>query len=111
MLPRAGLPLTDGCRQGGARLTDRCCQGGAPQPSSRRSRRSWEFAAGAVSLGVWALVPKCPMCLAAHVALWTGLGLSFAAATYLRWSLLCFASALLVCLVVKRTWRRASAGP
>jgi hypothetical protein len=64
-----------------------CCRGCAPQPSPP-ARRGWELAAGAFSLGIWAFMPKCPLCLAAYVALWTGLGLSLAAATYLRWALL-----------------------
>ncbi len=90
-------------------MTDGCCRGRPTQPSRRRSRRVWELAAGGVSLGVWAFMPKCPLCLAAHVALCTGLGLPFAAATWLRWSLLCLSSALLLCLACKRR-RRAAAG-
>jgi hypothetical protein len=95
MLPRKRRSLTDGC-----------CHGRAPQPAPRL-RRGWEFAAGALSLGVWALMPKCPVCLAAHIALWTGLGQSLAEATYLRWSLLCLSGALLLYLALKRK-RRAS---
>ena len=91
MLPRKRLSLT------GRML---------PRPRSlsrrRRSRRGWEIAAGALSLGVWAFMPKCPVCLAAHVALWTGLGLSFAAATYLRWSLLFLSGVLLLYLVAMK---------
>jgi hypothetical protein len=90
-------------------LTDGCCHGRAPQPSSTL-RRGWELAAGAFSLGVWAFMPKCPVCLAAYVALWTGLGLSFAEATYLRWSLLLLSGVLLVYLASKRKGR-AWAGP
>ena len=93
MLPRKGLPLTEGC-----------CHGRASQPPPP-SRRGWEFAAGAFSLGVWAFMPKCPLCLAAYVALWTGLGLSFAAATYLRWSLLVMSGLLLGYLAWKRKGR------
>jgi hypothetical protein len=48
------------------------------------------------------LVPKCPVCLAAHVTLWTGLGLSLATATYLRWVLLFLGVASLLFLIVKR---------
>ena len=48
------------------------------------------------------LVPKCPACLAAHVTLWTGLGLSFSTATYLRWTLLFLCAASLLFLIVKR---------
>src|SRR6202451_4875144 len=106
MLPRQSGSLTGGCERG---------RGGRPQwsrssPASRpKSRSAWEIAAGALSLGVWVLMPKCPVCLAAHVALWTGLGLSFPEATYARWSLLSMSGALLVYLVVKRR-ARAFAG-
>jgi hypothetical protein len=48
------------------------------------------------------LVPKCPACLAAHLTLWTGLGLSLAAATYLRWALLFLCVASLLFLIVER---------
>jgi hypothetical protein len=68
-------------------------------------RRGWQIAGGACWLGVWGLMPKCPVCLAAYVTLWTGLGLSLAAATYLRWSLLLSSGVLLVYLALKRPWR------
>ena len=47
-----------------------------------------------VSGGLLLLVPKCPMCLAAYVAAFTGLGLPLTAAAGLRWAMiaLCFAS-------------------
>jgi hypothetical protein len=48
------------------------------------------------------LIPKCPACLAAHVLLWTGLGLSLSAATYIRWGLLLVCLASLVFLVIQR---------
>jgi hypothetical protein len=48
------------------------------------------------------LLPKCPACLAAHLALWTGLGLSLAAATYLRWALLFLCVASLLFLIAVR---------
>jgi hypothetical protein len=82
------------------RPSEQRTRGGGPRSS--RPRRGWDLAAGALSLGVWALMPKCPMCIAAYVALWTGLGLSLAAATYLRWSLLLVSSAVLIYLIVKR---------
>ncbi len=86
-------------------LTSTCCHGGSA-PSSIGLRRGRQIAAGALWLGVWALVPKCPICLAAHVAFWTGLGLSFTAANYLRWSLLIFSGAALFCLAMKRSESR-----
>jgi len=53
-------------------------------------------------------MPKCPICLAAYAALWTGLGLSLTEAAYLRGSLLLLSGALLAYIVVRRT-RRALA--
>src|SRR5271168_870220 len=82
-------------------LTARCCHAGA----SPISRRGWEIVAGAFSLGVWAFIPKCPVCVAAHVAFWTGLGLSFAAATHLRWSLLFLSGLALFYITLKRMVR------
>jgi hypothetical protein len=90
MLPQDRRPMTGGC----------CCGSGGGRSSP--PRRGWEIAAGAASLGVWAFLPKCPMCVAAYVALWTGLGLSLAAAAYLRWSLLLVSAAVLIYLVMKR---------
>jgi hypothetical protein len=85
-----------------------CCSGGGGRSSP--PRRGWEVAAGAASLGIWAVMPKCPMCIAAYVAVWTGLGLSLAAATYLRWSLLLASGAVIVYLIIKSGFRNLAAG-
>jgi hypothetical protein len=69
----------------------RCCQPG-------RNGRFVEAAGWLVPGTVLALLPKCPACLAGYVALWTGIGLSIPAASYVRWALLvvCVASLLYV---------------
>ncbi len=67
-----------------------CCDA-ASDGKRRRGCRVREFLLGLPS-AILVLVPKCPACLAAHVTLWTGLGLSLSTATYLRWVLLFFAS-------------------
>ena len=93
MLPQVTESLTAGCcNASGSHLR--------AQP-----RRGWDLVAGALSVSMWICVPKCPMCLAAHVALWTGLGVSFAAATYLRWALLSASGGLLLYLTVRRISR------
>jgi hypothetical protein len=86
-------------------LSERCCDGGG-RHSPAPARRGWEVVAGATSIGLWMLIPKCPICLAAHLALWTGLGLSFTEATYLRWLLLILSSGLLIGIVARRIARR-----
>jgi hypothetical protein len=57
---------------------------------------------------IMALMPKCPACLAAYVALWTGIGLSVATATFARTLLLGLCVTSLAYLVLKRTlaWAR-----
>jgi hypothetical protein len=78
-----------------------CCDVNGGRKAMRWARRSREVAAWVVPSAILMLVPKCPACLAAHVALWTGLGLSFSTATYLRWSLLIVCCALLLLVIVK----------
>jgi hypothetical protein len=101
MLPQLSGSMNAGCG---------CCRASAPLPHSSRSasRSLWDIAVGAFSVGLWVLTPKCPVCLAAYVALWTGLGLSLTAATYVRWSLLLLSGVALGYLVVRRFARRST---
>lgn len=58
-----------------------------------------------------ALMPKCPVCVAAYVAALTGIGISFSAATYLRTSLIAVAVATFTAMsapLLVATWRRLS---
>jgi len=79
-----------------------CCAAGSDRKSTTWVRRVREVFAWAVPSAILVLVPKCPACLAAHVTLWTGLGLSLATATYLRWGLLFLGVASLFFLIVQR---------
>ena len=82
-----------------------CCgaAGGRKTPTWLRGAR--EILAWALPGAVLVSVPKCPACLAAYVALWTGLGLSLSTATYLRWVLLFLCAASLLLLAVSRLGR------
>jgi membrane protein implicated in regulation of membrane protease activity len=51
------------------------------------------------------LMPKCPACVAGYIALATGVGISFAAATYLRTGLIVLCTAVLIFLTVRLLWR------
>jgi hypothetical protein len=67
------------------------------------SRRVVDLAGWIVPGVILALIPKCPMCLAAYIALWTGLGLSVAAAANLRLLLIIACVISLVFLTVRQT--------
>lgn len=59
-------------------------------------RRSGEIACWLCTGIMFAVMPKCPMCLAAYVTIGTGIGLSFSTAWYLQLGLtaLCMGSLL-----------------
>lgn len=92
----------------------------SPQPAApvrKLARRSRGAAAWALPSVALALVPKCPMCIAAYLALGGGLGISLGTAAHLRTALLWLCWGVLALLTVRvaarfaktRTTTRAAA--
>lgn len=73
-----------------------CCK---VQTGQRPRHSWWHGASRCVGSGaLLVLLPKCPICIAAYLTLWTGAGVAMSVATYLRpmLAVLFFASALLL---------------
>jgi type III secretory pathway component EscS len=87
--------------------TRSCCA--VPGRSSFISSRGGADAKGAARLGTPALIlillPKCPMCVAAYVAMFTGIGLSMEAATWLQETTIAVC-VLAIILAITRMMRR-----
>ncbi len=79
-----------------------CCSAATDRKAPAWVRRVQAVFAWVVPSVVLVSLPKCPACLAAYLALWTGLGLSLTSATYLRWGLLSLGAASLLFRVGKR---------
>jgi hypothetical protein len=84
-----------------------CCENKTRAGDNARRPASWlrrggEFAGWIVPSATLALMPKCPLCVAAYVALATGIGISLPTATYLRLMLVVLCVASLAFMKVKR---------
>jgi hypothetical protein len=80
----------------------------APPGVQRTSlrRRGLEFAGWLIPGALLAIFPKCPLCVAGYVALFTGLGISLTVAAYLRWSLFALCLAALALMAARLVARR-----
>jgi hypothetical protein len=89
-----------GHQEAGVRIAN-----GDPHPPSL-TRRSFNVATKMAPIAVLAVLPKCPMCLAAYVALGTGIGISLAAATYTRFLLIALCVTSLIYFILNAVRRR-----
>ncbi len=85
-------------------MSGRHCCGVAPAPRSL-ARRSLGIAGWVIPSAILALMPKCPACLAAYIAIGTGIGLSVPSAAYLRMALVILCAVSLFYLAARRVRR------
>jgi Flp pilus assembly protein TadB len=91
-----------------------CCgdsvQVGETAPQVRKSgamRRVRDLAGWAAPGAALALVPKCPACIAAYIALATGVGVSMTTAAHIRVALISVCTAALTFVAARRFTRFA----
>lgn len=70
-------------------------------PRAHRSRRIINVAQWSVPGAILVLMPKCPACVGAYVALVTGVGLSIPVASYVRYAVILLCVTMLAYLAVR----------
>ena len=104
---RAQLVSTQGCCSRETSGVRTVAGNGGPH-LRKLGRRIRESARWIVPGGILALLPKCPACLAAYLALGTGVGISVSTAIYLRMGLVVLCVGSLAYFAVRRTRRVAT---
>ena len=85
--------VSTGSSRGAARAR---IAGGGPHPPSP-ARRWLERTGWVVPAGVLAVLPKCPLCVAAYFMIASGVGISMSTASYLRLALVMLCVVSLAC--------------
>ena len=79
-----------------------CCENYGPRTFARRCV---DVLGWIIPGAILAILPKCPMCLAAYIAIWTGVGISLSAATHFRVSFLVLSVGLALFMAARNTGR------
>jgi hypothetical protein len=82
--------------------THRCCENSR---SGTFARRCFDAAGWLIPSVLLAVMPKCPACFAAYVAIGTGLGISIATAAHLRLLFITLAVGSLILFAAAHTRR------
>lgn len=73
--------------------------------SPNLARRSANAASWLIPGALLALLPKCPMCLAAYIAMFSGVALPFSTASFLRYALIGACITSLVYVAIRKSQR------
>lgn len=96
----SGLTSACVCRQNAASSASTAKRRLLPRTSRTRGAAAWAFPSV-----VLALVPKCPMCIAAYLAIGGGLGVSLTTVAHLRTALVWVCWSVLLLLAVRMAIR------
>jgi hypothetical protein len=87
----------------------RCCEG---VPARAPARRGIDIAGTVVPTAILVLLPKCPACIVAYLAMATGVGVAVSTASHLRTLVLALCVACMAGVVGRWVFRRIQApGP